>query len=147
MPGPAPAPAWAGRVAALLGAEALDCRRVSGGDACLAHHVRVTSDAGGETTVFVKSLPAAGPGAPATQAGPGVRATQAGDHGIPVFTREAEGLAWLAETGAVRVPRVLAVDDGPGLRGPNAGPGLRGPNAGPRPGGRTPSTAASWCWS
>jgi fructosamine-3-kinase len=104
MPGPAPAPPLAGRVAALLGAEVLDCRRVPGGDACLAHHVRVTGGAGGETTVFVKSLPP-GPGA---------------DHRIPVFTREAEGLAWLSETGTVRVPRVLAVDDGPGLRDPNA---------------------------
>jgi fructosamine-3-kinase len=81
---------WAGGdlpgvVADVFGSRPIASSRVHGGDANDAYKIRLTG-----TTVFVK-----------TQLRPAPA----------VFTREAEGLAWLSETATVRVPRVLAVRD------------------------------------
>lgn len=77
-------------VADLLGARVIARAAVTGGDVNTA--VRFRLDDG--RTVFVKSNPAAPPG---------------------LFRAEADGLAWLGETGTVRVPRVLARRDEPEL--------------------------------
>jgi fructosamine-3-kinase len=79
----------ADRVAALLGTPVRHCVPVAGGDARAAHRAHLTDG----SVVFVKSHH---PGRPADPT---------------VFPREAEGLAWLAEADAVRVPEVLAVAD------------------------------------
>jgi fructosamine-3-kinase len=85
---------WAGGdlpevVGDVFGARPIASARLHGGDANDAYKIRLPG-----TTVFVK-----------TQLRPAPA----------VFTREAEGLAWLAETATVRVPQVLAVRDDPEL--------------------------------
>lgn len=77
-----------GAVAAALGTPVRSARPVHGGD--VARAFRVTLDDG--TAVFAKTHDDPPPG---------------------FFTTEAAGLAWLAEAGAVPVPRVLAVGDAP----------------------------------
>jgi fructosamine-3-kinase len=89
---------FSGELGARLGARVLAVDPISGGDAARSFRVRVQPEEGPPRTVFVKTL--------ATTAG---RSTGGA---VAVFTREAEGLAWLAGAGAVRIPRVLAVDDG-----------------------------------
>lgn len=79
----------AGVLTGVLGRPVTALRRVPGGDLNQAWAAEVD----GGRRVFVKTAADAAPGA---------------------YRREAEGLAWLAEPGAVRVPRVLAVADEPG---------------------------------
>ncbi|CAN5159627.1 fructosamine kinase family protein [soil metagenome] len=79
-------------VAAALGRPVARLRQVAGGDLNDAY----AAELDGGARVFVKSAADAAPGA---------------------FTREAEGLRWLSEPGALPVARVLAVaDDPPGPR-------------------------------
>jgi fructosamine-3-kinase len=80
----------ADRLARLLDAPVADCTAISGGDASAAYRARLTDG----SVMFVKTHR------------PGRRSDT-----IPVFRREAEGLAWLAEAGTARVPGVRAVDD------------------------------------
>jgi fructosamine-3-kinase len=79
--------ALGGAVAAALGDEVLAMSVVHGGDTAAAFRVELASD----RVVFAK-----------THAAP-----PAG-----FFTTEATGLAWLRDSGAIRVPAVLAVSDG-----------------------------------
>jgi fructosamine-3-kinase len=82
----------AAAVATALGAEVTDARPVHGGS--INRALRLTLADG--RAAFVKHHPDAPPG---------------------VFRAEADGLAWLAEAGALRTPEVLAVaDDGDGPR-------------------------------
>ena len=76
-------------VAEALGAPSADLRPIAGGDLNDAYAVQLD---GGER-VFVKTAADAAPHA---------------------YTREAEGLVWLAEPGSLAVPDVLAVADEPG---------------------------------
>ncbi len=81
-------PALRDAVAAALGEPVAALRRIAGGDLNDAYAADLNS---GES-VFVKTADTAAPGA---------------------FTREAEGLSWLAEPDALPVARVLAVADDP----------------------------------
>lgn len=74
-------------VAEALGSEVLDARPISGGDISEAFRIRLADG----RQLFVKTNAAAPP---------------------VMFRREAEGLRWLAETEALRVPEVVAVGDG-----------------------------------
>jgi fructosamine-3-kinase len=85
-----PGVSLADRLAGLLGVPVADLASVGGGDAGAAHRARLTDG----SVVFVKSH------RPGHRPGP-----------VPVFPREAEGLAWLGGAGTVRVPAVRAVDD------------------------------------
>jgi fructosamine-3-kinase len=78
------------KLAALLGAGVARLEPLSGGD--ISRTLRVTLESG--QRVFAKTHPSAASG---------------------MFTREAEGLAWLAEAGALRVPRVLAASEADAL--------------------------------
>ncbi len=82
----------AGLVEPLTGARVTAVRRVTGGDINAAYRVELDRpvEPTGAAVVFVKTHPAPPPG---------------------LFTAEAGGLAWLADAGAVRVPRVVAVSD------------------------------------
>lgn len=74
-------------VGAALGARVTDVRPVAGGDASLAHLVRLSDG----RRAFVKAQPGAA---------------------HDVFSAEARGLAWLADAHALRSPDVLAVGEG-----------------------------------
>lgn len=87
------ADALAAAVSAALGAGVAEARAVHGGSINRALRVRLADG----RDAFVKHHPGAPPG---------------------VFRAEADGLAWLAEAGAIRTPRVLAVADDPGTAGP-----------------------------
>ncbi len=90
---------WAGGslpdvVAGLFDARPIASAPVDGGTINQAYRIRLDN----ATTVFAKTRSATGP-----HAAPGL------------FVREAAGLAWLRETNTVRVPKVLAARDEPGL--------------------------------
>src|SRR5262245_49970802 len=70
-----------------LGSAVSRCRPISGGDINEAYQVALEDG----RTVFAKTNRRADPA---------------------MFPAEARGLAWLAEAGALRVPRVIAVDPG-----------------------------------
>lgn len=74
------------KLGALLGERVIRSESLAGGD--ISRTLRLTLQSG--RRVFAKTHPGAVPG---------------------MFAREAEGLAWLAEPGALRVPRVLAASD------------------------------------
>lgn len=80
--------AWVEPLAAAVGCEVRDARRVSGGD--IHEAACATLDDG--RRLFVKSHP---------------------DPPSGIFAVEARGLRWLADTGALRTPRVVAVHDAP----------------------------------
>ncbi len=75
---------WRGEVARALGAQVDDASPVAGGDIHDAYRVALAD----RRTIFVKANAAAPP---------------------DLFAAEAAGLAWLADAGALRVPRVLAI--------------------------------------
>jgi fructosamine-3-kinase len=78
-------------VEAAVRARIVASERVGGGDVNLAFRLGLEDG----RTIFVKHSPRAPPGA---------------------YSAEAAGLAWLAEAGAVRTPRILAVGDESGAR-------------------------------
>jgi fructosamine-3-kinase len=84
----------------LLRTDVVGMERLGGGDTALAFRVLVTPGAGpGELFVKLARRPAgSSPGATGGGQDPGV------------FVREAEGLDWLRDAGAIRVPEVLAAD-------------------------------------
>jgi fructosamine-3-kinase len=73
-------------IGAAVGRAVVSCDPISGGDICRAWRVRLDDD----RVVFAKTRDDAPP---------------------EFFSAEAEGLAWLAEAGAVPIPAVVGVDD------------------------------------